>query len=142
MRSRRSIAEGSDEDRDKDLDRLTDARMSVKMSDMTRIPKPSSESKKNRSRSPVAPSFTLRDLNRQPAKVLAACDMHGTVRIRTRGGRSYSLKRESSEPDRTAKVESLVARRQRLRQRLRAAGFVPPSPADMEQVNRIIAGEE
>jgi len=90
----------------------------------------------------VAQSFTLRDLNRQPAKVLAACDLHGTVRIRTRGGRSYSLKRESFEPERTARVQSIVARRLRLRQRLRAAGFMPPSPAEVAQINRIIAGEE
>ena len=39
-------------------------------------------------------------------------------------------------------MESLVARHQRLRQQLRAAGFVPPSPAEMERINRIIAGEE
>ena len=84
----------------------------------------------------------MRDLNRQPAKVLAACDRNGAVRIRTRDGRSYSLKLEVPEPPKTAQVESLVERRQRLRQRLRAAGFVPPSPAEIERINRIIAGEE
>ena len=121
---------------------LKKALMTVKMSDMRSTSKRAAELKKARSSPSVAPSFSLRDLNRQPAKVLAACDLHGTVRLRTRGGRSYSLKRETSEPDRTAKVESLVARRQRLRQQLRAAGFVPPSPAEMERINRIIAGEE
>jgi hypothetical protein len=39
-------------------------------------------------------------------------------------------------------VDSLVERRQQLRQRLRAAGFVPPSGAEVERINRIIAGEE
>jgi hypothetical protein len=112
--------------------------MSVKMSDM----KATSKSKKPQSRPSAAQSFTVRDLNRQPAKVLAACDLRGVVRIRTRDGRSYSLKPESSAPPRTAQVDSFVARRQLLRQRLRAAGFVPPSPAEMEHINRIIAGEE
>jgi len=112
------------------------------MSDMKPTPKRTANPKARRSQSTLAQSFTVRDLNRQPAKVLAACDLHGSVCIRTRSGRLYSLKREISEPARTAQVESLVARRQRLRQQLRAAGFVPPSPDEMEQINRIIAGEE
>ncbi len=114
--------------------------MSVKMSDMKPASKP--KTSKAKSNSSAARSFTLRDLNRQPAKVLAACDLHGTVCIRTRDGRSYSLKTETPEPSRTAQVDSLVERRQRLRQRLRAAGFVPPSGAEVERINRIIAGEE
>lgn len=112
------------------------------MSDMKPTPRRTSNLKTPRSRPSGDRSFTVRDLNRQPAKVLAACDLHGTVCIRTRSGRFYSLKRESSEPGRTAQVESLLVRRQRLREQLRAAGFVPPSPAEMEQINRIIAGEE
>ena len=112
--------------------------MSAKMSDM----KPTPNSKKSKPRSPTAQSFTVRDLNRQPAKVLAACDLHGTVRIQTRDGRAYSLKPELPQPQRTAHVESLIARRQLLRQRLHAAGFVPPSPAEIDRINRLIAGEE
>lgn len=104
--------------------------------------KPTPKSKPPSARSATAQSFTVRDLNRQPARVLAACDRHGAVRIRTRDGRSYCLRPESPEPARTAPVESLVARWGRLRQRLRAAGFVPPSPAEMERINRLIAGEE
>jgi hypothetical protein len=118
--------------------RLTSGRMSDKMSDM----KPPATSRKPRSRSALPRSFTLRDLNRQPARVLAACDLHGAVQIQTRDGRSYSLKAEAPPPPRTAQVETLVASRQRLRQRLQAAGFVPPSPAEIERINRIIAGEE
>ena len=112
--------------------------MSVNMSDM----RPRSKSKKPEPGSSAPQSFTVRDLNRQPAKVLAACDLQGAVRIHTRDGRSYSLKSETLASPRTAQVESLVARRQRLRQRLRAAGFVPPSPAEIERINRLIAGEE
>jgi hypothetical protein len=112
--------------------------MSVKMSDM----KPTSKSNKAQPRSSVAQSFTVRDLNRQPAKVLAACDLHVAVRIRTRDGRSYSLKPEVPQPHRTAQAESLIVRRQQVRQRLRAVGFVPPSRAEIERINRLIAGEE
>ncbi len=104
--------------------------------------RPRSKSKKPEPASSAPQSFTVRDLNRQPAKVLAACDLQGAVRIRTRDGRSYSLKPEIPTSPRTAQVDSLVARRQRLRQRLRAAGFVPPSPAEIERINRLIAGEE
>jgi len=111
--------------------------MSVKMSDMTSA----SNSTKTKSTS-AAQSFTLRDLNRQPAKVLAACDLQGTMRIRTRDGRSYTLKPERPEASKTAQVYSLMARRQQRRQRLRAAGFVSPSPAENERINRIIAGAE
>ena len=111
--------------------------MSVKMSDMKSTPKP----KRTQSKLSLPRAFTLRDLNRQPAKVLAACDLHGAVRIRTRDGRAYRLKPEAPEPDRTAKVESLVARRERLRERLRQAGFVPPAPGEIERINRLIAGD-
>lgn len=112
--------------------------MSVKVFDM----RAKSEPKRPQSTSSVAQSFTLRDLNRQPAKVLAACDLHGAVRIRTRDGRSYSLKPEIPVPSKTAQVNSLLTRRPQLRQRLRAAGFVPPSPAETDRIHRIIAGEE
>ena len=36
-------------------------------------------------------TFTVRDLDRQPAKVLQACDEEGAVGIRRRDGRSYRL---------------------------------------------------
>jgi hypothetical protein len=113
--------------------------MSVKMSDMKPASKP--KTSKSKSNSSAARSFTLRDPNRQPAKVLAACDLQGTVRIHTRDGRSYTLRSELPEASKTAQVDSLIARRQQLRQRLRAAGFVPPSAAEIERINRLIAGE-
>ncbi len=90
----------------------------------------------------ILATFTLRDLNRQPAKVLAACEAVGVVRIRTRDGRSFSLKPEPKPVARSARVDDLLIRRRQLRERLHAAGFVPPSAAEMELVNRIIAGEE
>jgi hypothetical protein len=42
----------------------------------------------------VAADFTLRDLNRRPAEVIAACDRLGAVKIRSRKGRTYELRAE------------------------------------------------
>lgn len=102
-----------------------------------------SRSSTSRAAKPASQSatFTLRDLNRQPAKVLAACEASGSVRIRTRDGRSFSLKPEPKPVAQSSHVVSLLDRRRALRARLRAAGFVPPSHVDMELVNRVVAGE-
>lgn len=35
-------------------------------------------------------TYTLRDLNRRPAKVLSACDAEGEVEIRTRSGNVFA----------------------------------------------------
>ncbi len=102
---------------------------------------PSQSRRSSKSRS-VSTTFTVRDLNRRPAQVLKACEAAGSVRIRTRDGRSFSLKPDPLPVPRNAKLTNLVERRRQLRERLRAAGYVPPSDADMELINRIIAGEE
>lgn len=39
-------------------------------------------------------AFTVRDLDRAPAKVLAAADRDGLARVRTRDGRLYVLRPE------------------------------------------------
>ena len=44
-------------------------------------------------------TFTVRELDRQPAVVLDACDREGLVRIRRRDGRTYRL-----EPEHHAKA--------------------------------------
>jgi len=36
-------------------------------------------------------TFTVRQLDRETAKVMEACDAHGAVKIRRRDGRSYTL---------------------------------------------------
>jgi len=36
-------------------------------------------------------TFTVRQLDRETAKVMEACDTYGAVRIRRRDGRSYTL---------------------------------------------------
>ena len=90
----------------------------------------------------VPTTFTLRDLNRQISKVIAACDAVGVVHIRTRDGRSYTLKPVAAPPAPSAPVTGIVESREEYRNRLRAAGFVPPNAEEMERLNRIIAGEE
>lgn len=40
-------------------------------------------------------TFTIRDLDRQPAKVLAAADHHGVARVRSRDGRTYAIRPEA-----------------------------------------------
>lgn len=41
-------------------------------------------------------TFTVRDLDRSPAKVLAAADRDGVARVRSRNGRTYAVKPEST----------------------------------------------
>ena len=84
--------------------------------------------------------FTARDLNRQPAAILKACDKLGSVRIQTRDGRAYSLRAEPvavSDPG-----LSFMERMKRHHARMKAAGWVQPTRDQMELIDRIIAGEE
>lgn len=41
-------------------------------------------------------TFTVRDLDRSPAKVLAAADRDGIARVRSRTGRTYAVKPETT----------------------------------------------
>ena len=78
-------------------------------------------------------TFTVRDLNRQAAKVLRACDRFGSVKIQARNGRVYSLKAEGSKR-KMGPLPDFAARR-------RAAGFPPMDRKMSEALNRLIAGE-
>lgn len=84
--------------------------------------------------------FTLRDLNRQPAKVLDAVRKFGSAEVRTRGGEVFVLavKQVESDSQRTKKLPDFESRWKKLRE----SGHLPPSPSENDQVNRIIAGEE
>jgi hypothetical protein len=55
-------------------------------------------------------TFTARDLNRSPAAVLAAADRDGVARVRSRNGRTYSIKPEAA-PARKVDWEEFVRRR-------------------------------
>jgi hypothetical protein len=58
--------------------------------------------------------FTVRDLERHPARVLESCDAHGEARIRCRDGRTYLLKPEAPAGAAITQVPDLAARRARL----------------------------
>jgi hypothetical protein len=81
----------------------------------------------------TTPTFTVRDLNRQPAKVLEACDRLGAIEIRSRNGRVYSLKSESPKR-KTGPLPDFAARR-------RTAGFPPMDRKTWNALARLIAGE-
>ena len=85
----------------------------------------------------VPDTFTVRDLNRQPAAILTACDQLGSVRIRTRDGRTYELRNEKPAVCGSRAGIDFPA----LWRRMRVAGCVPPSAAETERIHRIIAGE-
>jgi hypothetical protein len=54
-------------------------------------------------------TFTVRELDREPATVLDACDREGAVRIRRRNGRTYTL-RPDEGPERITALPDFRAR--------------------------------
>lgn len=55
-------------------------------------------------------TFTVRELDRQPAKILNTADLEGVVRIKRRNGKSYSLKPETLSSRRVAALPDFRAR--------------------------------
>lgn len=81
--------------------------------------------------------FTVRDLNRQPAEVLAACDRLGVVVIRSRKGDTYELRRaqpKKAHGEKKATYPDFAAR-------ARAAGIPKMTKEQREHLDRLIAGE-
>lgn len=95
-------------------------------------------------------TFTLRDLNRQSAKILASVRKYGSVEITTRSGEVFTVaaKKVGGRGRTKAKeIDPGVEFFQRAEERaklFREMGYVPPKPGewDEERFNRIIAGEE
>ena len=78
-------------------------------------------------------TFTVRELDREPAAVLDACDREGAVRIRRRNGRTYTIRPEAG-PDRITSVPDIRARLAKI--------FPKPIPAAQSRlVDRLLAGE-
>ena len=95
-------------------------------------------------------TFTLRDLNRQSAKILTAVRKFGCAEITTRSGEVFTLapkkagarsRKKEKETDPGVEFFRRAAERAKL---FREMGYVPPKPGewDEERFNRIIAGEE
>jgi hypothetical protein len=85
-------------------------------------------------------TFTVRDLDRQPASVLDACDKEGAVRIRRRNGHSYTVRPEHSTStrvlakDRARWLDEHLAWRRRM--------FSEAISSDQAAlVDRLLAGE-
>ncbi|HVT26851.1 MAG TPA: hypothetical protein VHE81_02425 [Lacipirellulaceae bacterium] len=89
---------------------------------------------------PANAVFSLRDLNRQPAKVLAAVRKFGSAEIRTRSGEVFTVSARPRQVDGGAvkRFPDFSARWKKLRE----LGHVPPSLAENEHIDRIVAGEE
>jgi hypothetical protein len=82
-------------------------------------------------------TFTVRDLDRQPAKVLKACDEQGAVSIRRRDGQTYRLLAEAG-PGRMRLPADFALRHLRHTARL----FPKPiSAAQARWADKLIAGE-
>jgi hypothetical protein len=79
-------------------------------------------------------TFTVRDLDRTPAKVLASCDADGEARIRCRDGRTYLIKPEPSP-------EKPIIRLPDFRGRLNQLFPKPLPAAFFEELDRMIGGE-
>ena len=85
-------------------------------------------------------TFTLRDLNRQPAKVLEAVRKFGIVEVRTRKGEIFTVAPKAAQGARRS--SKLVPDFEGLWKRQRDAGHVGPATRENDRINRIIAGEE
>ncbi len=61
----------------------------------------------------VMKTFTVRELGRGPGAVLDICDREGAVRIRRRGGRTYTIRADAG-PDRITALPDFRARIDRI----------------------------
>jgi hypothetical protein len=82
--------------------------------------------------------FTLRDLNRQPAKVLDAARKFGSAEIRTRSGEVFTVAAKADQELSTRAFPDFRARWRKLHE----VGLVPPPRSENDWINRIIAGEQ
>ena len=89
-------------------------------------------------------TFTVRDMSRRAAAVIAACEYRGSVRIRSRNGRSFVLTPEVKQPTRSEHAKTRAEEIERMRahhERMKEMGCRVPSEIEQERMNRWIAGE-
>lgn len=88
---------------------------------------------------PLPGVFTVRDMNRDPAKVLEP----GSVVIRHRSREQFAITPVGSEETAAGPRADFVERMAIHRERMWVMGVRGPQlPEDIERLNRIIAGEE
>ncbi len=78
--------------------------------------------------------FTARDLSRKTAAVLKAAARLGSVRIRTRAGKSFSLRAEPEKPGAAVALPDFAARR-------RAAGMERMTAEQERLLDKLIGSE-
>jgi len=79
-------------------------------------------------------TFTVRELDREPAAVLDAADKEGAVRIKRRDGRIYSVQPLMAASARISSIPDFAARRKAI--------FSRPIPvSQVKLVDKLIAGE-
>ena len=78
-------------------------------------------------------TFTVRQLDREPATVLDACDREGVVQVRRRDGRVYSIQSEASVL-KPISLPDFAARRRAIFPRMIPA-------AQVRKVDKLIRGE-
>ena len=77
-------------------------------------------------------TFTVRELDRAPSRVLDACDHEGAVRIQRRDGRAYTMR--ADRPSRMTEVPDFAARLAKI--------FPKPLNAAQTRVfDKLLAGE-
>lgn len=78
-------------------------------------------------------TYTVRDLDREPSRVLDAADQNGVVRIKRRDGRTYSIRPEGKASAKITSLPDLAERREAI--------FSKPIPASqVRRVDKLIAG--
>jgi hypothetical protein len=100
-------------------------------------------------RAEVLPTvFTVRDMNRNTARVLAACRQHGRVVVKHRAGEAFAVTPvlEPALPDvseaASGRARDALERLRAYREKIRSMGMRGPrTPEEAERVSMIIAGE-
>jgi len=82
-------------------------------------------------------TFTVRELDREPSRVLDVCDHEGEVQIRRRDGRRYTIKPELAH----AKTVNYREWFEECRRRTKKLFGKPMSRKQVEEFDRLIAGE-
>lgn len=92
--------------------------------------------------------FTVRDMNRNTALVLAACRQHGRVIVKHRAGEAFAVTpvNEPTPIEKLAatdeRVRNAIERMRLHREKMRDMGCRgPTTPEGIEHLNKIIAGE-
>jgi hypothetical protein len=105
--------------------------------------------KKTAARTTVLPRvFTVRDMNRNTALVLAACRQYGRVIVKHRAGEQFEVTPvpvsagQTDSPHTEEVFREAMERQRQYRERIRAMGMRgPQTPEQSERVDMIIAGE-